>query len=398
MSRGFFGSEVFGKQPEPTVPACGACRLYKKCLTPKMAPQGRGVKKILIVGDRPHASEDKNGRLFTSEANLLIHKVAKRCGVDIARDCWVTNALICHSGAPPKAEQIRHCNPNLAATIQDLNPVSIITTGWSATHAVIRQLVDLNRPESCWYGWHIPSQKLNAWVLPVYGLYDVQNGKAKWDTVPLDLLTSQLEQAFSYTERPWHTVPDWKSEVKLVYEEEKALEMIKWVHDHPAPFAFDYETNMLKPEGPNSRIFSCSICWKGKLTFAFHWSQRVAEAMSTLLQNDAPKIASNLKFEDRWTRAKLGHGVNNWEFDTMLAAHWEDSREGITSLKFQSFVRLGFGTYNAHIESFLEGDGTMSPNRIHMISPEDLLLYNGLDSLLEYKLSRLQQKETEYVS
>lgn len=80
----------------------------------------------------------------------------------------------------------------------------------------------------------------------------------------------------------------------------------------------------------------------------------------------------------------------------MIGAHAIDSREGTKSLKFQAFVRLGMESYNDHIESFLKSKGSMSPNRVDKIELKDLLLYNGLDSLLEFKLALVQMQDIGY--
>ena len=105
-----------------------------------------------------------------------------------------------------------------------------------------------------------------------------------------------------------------------------------------------------------------------------------------------PKIAQNLKFEDRWTRVKLGHPVRNWLWDTMLAAHVLDYRRGITSLEFQAFVQLGVQLYDKHIKPYLKSVGQSRFNRIKELDLKDLLLYNGMDSLLTYKIAMKQMK------
>jgi len=115
-----------------------------------------------------------------------------------------------------------------------------------------------------------------------------------------------------------------------------------------------------------------------------------------MTKSPMPKIASNLKVEDRWTRAKLGHRVRNWYWDTMIAAHVLDNTPGITSIKFQAFVHLGQGDYDSHIKPFLKARKESKFNRIHELDLNDLLLYGGLDSYLEYwvamKQIRLMEK------
>jgi hypothetical protein len=50
-------------------------------------------------------------------------------------------------------------------------------------------------------------------------------------------------------------------------------------------------------------------------------------------------------------------------------------------------------SYNDHIEPYFHSKGTNEPNRIKEIDIQSLLLYNGLDALLEYLLSKIQMEE-----
>jgi hypothetical protein len=76
----------------------------------------------------------------------------------------------------------------------------------------------------------------------------------------------------------------------------------------------------------------------------------------------------------------------------MLAAHCLDNRPGICSLKFQAFINLGVPSYNERIAPYLEA--SHGPyNRIHEILLDDLLHYNGIDSLLEVKLAQYQRRK-----
>jgi len=111
-----------------------------------------------------------------------------------------------------------------------------------------------------------------------------------------------------------------------------------------------------------------------------------------LLKSSIGKIASNLKFEERWTRYFLKHRVRNWDWDTMLAAHVLNNATGITGLKFQAFVQLGQSQYDKHIEPYLKSSKGQHLNRIREIPLKDLLVYNGMDSFLEIKLATLQKR------
>ena len=117
------------------------------------------------------------------------------------------------------------------------------------------------------------------------------------------------------------------------------------------------------------------------------------QATKELLVSDIPKIGFNKKFENRWIKTKLGVDVRNWVWDGMLSAHHLDNRRGITSAKFQAFVRLGMPLWNEHIEPLLKSTDDSGLNRIREIPMRDLLIYNGIDALVEYKIAEIQRKE-----
>ena len=116
-------------------------------------------------------------------------------------------------------------------------------------------------------------------------------------------------------------------------------------------------------------------------------------AMKDFLKSKTPKIGANDKFEERWCLKHLGISVKNWVWDTVLAAHCLDNRPGITSVKFQAFVRLGVEDYDSSVKPFLEGAGGNGRNRIREVDVGKFLLYCGLDSLLEYKVAKIQARE-----
>jgi hypothetical protein len=115
------------------------------------------------------------------------------------------------------------------------------------------------------------------------------------------------------------------------------------------------------------------------------------------LQSAAPKRGHNIKFESRWTQVHLKTRVRKWAWDSMQAAHVLDNRTGVSGLKFQAFVRLGFPEYDMALRPYME-PGRNGLNRLSQVPMRDLLHYCALDSLLEWKLSELQIPELKGVA
>jgi len=391
--RGFFSSSTVQRDsPGTLIPRCGACGLYRTCKSPKMRPYGKGRMGILVVGEAPGQKEDEKGRPFIGKAGQHLRQVLGEIGIDLDRDAWTTNALICRppKNKTPDSNQISHCRPNLLNTIREYQPQVVITLGRSALDSILPQYWkgDIGQMER-WAGWRIPLT--DFWLCPTFHpSYLLRMENSLMDR----LFETHLTMAFGISTTPPEQ-PNWKEKVEVLYEEKTAYEAIRWFDQEGGFAAADYETNCLKPEWPEAKVFSCAIS-NGKRTIAYPWAGHAITATGMFLKSSRTrKIASNLKMEERWTLKEFGHGVSNWGWDTMLATHCLDNRPGICGLKFQMFVKMGVCSYNESIEPYLENQNGPY-NRIGEISWKDLLLYNGMDALGEYKLAMIQRKEMGY--
>lgn len=389
------------KAPPIRVAQCGICKLYQSCHTPKMPVFGKGRRQILVVGEAPGKNEDEQGRPFVGESGSILTRTLVTIDpeFELDFDTWRTNALICRppKNRKPTDKEIDYCRPNLTRTIQELRPRAILLLGDSAVRSVIGHIwKESPGAISRWVGYAIPYQRWNCWILPAYHpAYLARDAK----NVGLRLwFQRHLQNVLEIDNRPQDVMTDLsKQPIQRLYDRDEIEQAIAKIIRWGKPVAFDYETNMVKPDSSAAEIVSCSICVGGKHTIAFPWIYELHDTLRDFVQSDLPKYGANIKFEDRWTRAVLKTPVRNWQWDTMQAAHVLDNRPGINSVKFQSFIRFGVDLYNAQIEPYLEADGGCNrPNRIHEIPIDDLLKYNGLDSLYEYHIAVQQRKELKY--
>lgn len=398
MLKGFFTpAQLNRKAPLALIPKCGECKLNKTCLSPKMPVSGEGQKEILVVGEAPGKTEDEQGKPFVGSSGQLVQEVLRRYGIELRRDCWVTNAAICRppgNNLPERA--IDHCRPNLINTIKAKNPKVIILFG----AAPIRSLLEwLWKDEgsiggvSRWAGYQIPCQKLNAWICPTYHpsyLLHERNEKTGHKNEALELFFDRhLEAVSDLTERPWKKVPDYRSQIQAVVDTDLAANLIDSIRFAGHPAAFDFETDRLKPDHEDSQIICCAVS-NGKTTVAYPWQGKAVKATSNFLASDCPKIGYNIRFEQRWA-VKHDLVINNWVWDGMLAAHVIDSRPQTKSLEFQTFVTLGKSSFK-EFKDLMKSKGGHSKNRLHQAHLPDLLAYCGTDALLEWKLAQVQRK------
>ena len=388
------------RAPDQLLAKCGWCKLCQNpdLRSPKMRPTGMGRRDVLIIGEAPGRSEDERNRQFVGKTGRFLRERLQGLGINPDRDCTFDNALRCRppNNKIPNPEMVEWCRPNVLQTIKDVKPKVIILFGKHAVKSVIGYLWRENVGDvSRWVGWKIPVQKWNCWVCPTYHPSFVMRQESK---VLDKLFVGHLANALIEEERPWKKVPDYKSQVEVCFDVSKAVRTLDKLATGTRPVAFDFETNMLKPDHEASTIVCCSAS-DGKQTIAYPWVRETREATKKLICSRVPKIASNIKFEERWSQAKLGCGINNWDrsLDTMLCSHVLDNREEINSIKFQAFVRLGQESYDDHIKPYLQTrtGGGYAINRIKEVDLTDLLLYCGLDSLLEWRVAKLQKEELD---
>ncbi len=396
MTTGFFpGSDIASKTPLPTIAQCGACGLYKGCKTPKMTVSGKGKRKILLLGEAPGRQEDEQGRQFVGESGAILQASLARAGIDMRRDCWLHNSLSCHPerNIIKDSNAIDYCRPKVIEAINTLCPDIIIPLGAKAVQSLLGWLwkEDVG-PITKWVSWQIPVQKLNTWVCPTWHpahLLRNQKQARRGDDVLQMMFDRDIDKACQLEGKPWKIIPDYEKQVKRGYGIQEAANFIRGCIQTGRPVAFDYETDRLKPDSDGSRIVCCAVS-NGDISVAYPWHGEAIKATGELLSSDVPKIGFNVKFEDRWTKKEFGFPVKNWMWDGMLGAHTLDSRKGTKGLKFQSFVLLGHPSYDDHLKPYMSSANSNAPNRITEVGLDKLLLYCGLDALLEYKVAKIQ--------
>lgn len=406
----FSSAEARTFRPPPLLhPACDRCRLYETCNSPKMPVDGEGRRKVFLVAEYPGADEDRTGRPLTGGTGRFLEDECRAIGVNMRRDAWLGNALICHNNTGREVPTaVTDCRPNLLRSVRQLKPNVIVLMGGLALRSLIGHLwkEDVGVIPR-WTGWQIPARPpVNAWVVVLNNPAYVMRSEGP-DTVLRDEFRAQLAAAFALDAPPWPTPPrDPAADVEIITDPTAAAARLSRYTS--GRIAFDFETDRSKADHADARIVCCSVCWEDRETIAYPWHGPARDATKALLENpDVSKVGSNIAFEDKWCR-RFGITVQGWEHDTMLVAHMLDPRAkddtdkktaGVSGIKFQAFVRLGVPDYNHHVEPFLRPKGEDSgnaQNQIASVKLDLLLRYCGLDSLLEYRVAMLQRKDLGY--
>jgi len=417
MTQGFFKKTAKAKTPFlfdeqtmlPTVPACKKCGLDRFVITPRMPYSGEGKERVFILGEGPGATEDFTGLPFHEDADAggLFHRTAQLYGFNLRRDAYIQNAVNCRptfnnegkANRPPKSGEIAHCRPLWQQSLDETKPKFIWLMGGSAIEAFFgnrrSKVYTMSLSVDRWHRLCIPDPISRAWVIPLYHpSFFVRN---KYDTFYLE---HEIQFAVQQLQRPEPEFPDEKKRVILKQNFDEVCDLLDFIYEFKIPFAHDYETNCLKPWREGSYIASIAVSFSGKEAFAFpfeypgHWNERQIRIIHNkwckiLSDPEIPKIVQNYQMEGSWADNHLVH-MENFHWDTMVAAHVIDGRNKYSGLKFQTLLHFGTVGYGDHVEHLLEG---FPFNKVNEIPLPDLLLYNGMDAMFTMRLYELQSNE-----
>jgi len=123
---------------------CRGCDLYKYA-TQTVFGEGRVRAALMLVGEQPGDSEDRDGRPFVGPAGRVLHDAMESAGID-PRGVYVTNAVkhfkFVDRGKrrihnKPKTIEIRACKPWLEAEIAAVKPALIVALGATAAQSLL---------------------------------------------------------------------------------------------------------------------------------------------------------------------------------------------------------------------------------------------------------------------
>jgi DNA polymerase len=125
---------------------CRGCRLWT-IGTQTVFGEGPATARVLVVGEQPGDSEDREGRPFVGPAGRLLDNALVAAGID-RDDVYVTNAVKHFKWEPregtkrrihkkPSDREVRACYPWLDAEMAVLHPEVILCLGATAAQAML---------------------------------------------------------------------------------------------------------------------------------------------------------------------------------------------------------------------------------------------------------------------
>jgi len=398
---GHLGSEI------SKVQNCKSCGLYKNCISPKMKPTGKGKKKILIIGEAPGKNEDKKGIQLIGQSGQLLREVLKDLNIDLDRDCIKTNSIICR---PPKnktanKKQVAACRQNVWRCIKENKPKLIILLGGIAVQSFLddrwdKDLGGINK----WRGFLIPDRKADCWIMSTYHPSYVLKNEHK--EIVYKTFKNDIKKAIKNRNKKIKYDKNELSKVEVITDESLLTHRLKaFIALQPEItdlLAIDYETSGLKPYAEGHYIHTCSLSYGPDHALSFPMPNKKSKAFKLykkiITNKNLKKTGHNIKFEDVWSNTIHNIQIQNWYWDSMLAAHLIDGRSKITSLDFQAYINFGITPYSGKIKKYLLSNdkNANSFNTINKAPIRDLLLYGGQDTMYQFRLAIKQMKIVGY--
>jgi len=413
---GFFNLEKLRTQSLPGMPDidadCDKCGLYKQVNSPKMPVTGKGRLKALILAEAPGETEDKENIQLIGKAGQLLRRHLRTLGLDLDRDFWKRNIVNCRpttkdgkSNRPPTKKEVQYCRPKWKQTIAELNPQFIILAGSKPIEAffgdrkskVFTKDLTIGR----WRQLCIPDPIVNAWVLPILHPSFAQRSPDMEDIFHDDL---KFATSVVKAQKPVPEFPDETKKITVIHTYDEILQLLEKANEQPY-FAFDFETNCLKPHFAEAKLFTIGFAWDENSGFSFpfdhssKWSdiqkRQIKKALWRVLENpEIHKIVQNRGMEEVWCLEKLNIRPYPISWDTMIASHVINERDYFTGLKFQAYINWGIIDYDKEVEPFKTSPPGELYNRFDKLPYPKICLYNGMDAMLTLRLSNLQRKST----
>jgi DNA polymerase len=113
---------------------CRACPLHESA-TRTVFGEGPVGARLMLVGEQPGDTEDRQGRPFIGPAGQLLEEVLARVGLD-RQALYVTNAVK-HFGPRPGRREVLACKAWLDAEVEQVKPRMIVCLGATAAQSFL---------------------------------------------------------------------------------------------------------------------------------------------------------------------------------------------------------------------------------------------------------------------
>ena len=419
---------------------CSSCTGREKCKHPCLSGY-KGSNNILLLFGSPTKYEEYRGDSFSGNLYDWYKEQFKKLGISWD-ECSKVHTVGCYADdAKALTKYKKKCTNRVIDFIKEVKPKLIIAFGSDTLDLTVGR--DYTRDigsSSKWRGFFMPIKNLGfeSWLMTTFSFNEIcfqdslvniiikkekqlkkalttpdeivdaisfhSNFKIAYRLFLTDLRKAVITYRKTIPEDPAKSVP-----IHTLKDKETIIDYLKktyaYLKERPnAILTIDLETNGLKPYNYDKRVYSCAIYANPELgSFSFPlnpiYATRKYDKYDDIPKADEdivvelkhiaelnPRVCgANYKYDMVWLKVVLGVELERCVWDTVVVAHLLDPRDGITSLKFQTYINFGIA-YEEGIHEYLkstkeENDkyGTNALNDIFNAPMDDVLYYNALD-------------------
>jgi uracil-DNA glycosylase family 4 len=369
-------------------PNCQNCELHKGAETICLWGEGPKKARVMVVGEAPGASEDKEGRPFVGASGKVLREELARVGVS-PEEVYITNTVKCRppDNAKPKAGQIKACKQYLDAEIESVKPEYIITLGAVPTKLLLKKA---KITEVHGQVIEMPNFKGMACFHPAYTLYDPSKLpvlKKDFQRIANEINGVKQKKAIF----KWRLIND--ENLSEFFED---LDNCEW-------FSFDTETSSLDWFKPGEYLSCLNMSFDNgggtwvlplQMPFSPYLNKLkrqhfIIKMIADRLRRKKKKgVAHNGKYDNHWLDALYGVTFP-LDFDTMLASHCidENRSHGLDQL---ATLYLDAPYYDIPLNW---KQGKFKPNECNETNVRTMYRYGGKDAFYTLQLRPLMERE-----
>ncbi|MBI4353313.1 MAG: uracil-DNA glycosylase [Candidatus Omnitrophica bacterium] len=127
---------------------CARCALSES-RTHIVVDRGNPEAKVLIVGEAPGETEDREGKAFVGRAGRLLDELMKEASFDTDRESLIVNVVKCRppENRAPQPKEAASCAPFLKRQLELVRPRIILLLGATALKHLIPDKGDFSMQE-----------------------------------------------------------------------------------------------------------------------------------------------------------------------------------------------------------------------------------------------------------
>ena len=437
---------------------CSSCTGRTNCKHPCL-DNYKGTNDILLLFGAPTKFEDDTGVPF--QDNIMDWYKEKFDAIGIAFNaCSKVHVTGCYTKDAKTLNKYRKkCENRVLDFIKEVKPKLIIAFGSDTLDLTVAQDYTRDIGSSIkWRGFLMPFKKygFDTWLMTTFDFSEIclqdsfagiikrkEEKEHKIITTPKEieeavnfhsnykiayrLFLTDIRKAVIGYRKPVPKDPAETIPVHVLKDKDTVIKYLRGTYDYlknnpNAILTLDTETNGLKPYNDDKRIYCMAMYADPSLgcfvfPLAFEYINRdfckqyveknvipnpdidIVKELKHISELNPRCCGANYKYDMVWINNRLDVKFERCVWDTVVVAHLLDPRDGITSLKFQTYINFGIA-YEEGIHDYLKSKeedkekyGTNATNNIFLAPFDDVAYYNGLDVIYTYYVMKEQYKQ-----